>query len=533
MKQQDFQGHGLTIPFTVFIFLLLACFAGAQIGSSDFSAFLLPLAAIGGVVYVLYLSRFTWQIALLLCNLGLLYRPAGFEVGSTEVTCALGAALIVLTIWKKRISQKNGVLLDRSFSLFRFFLSLWIAYLALHMIYNISNPYRPSEFALKNALKSYFAPLAPALLLWYFSRNPVGLRVGNNALRILAKLTLLGLVFYLGITFYGLIFHHSIFSDADPAFTGTIFIPVINARENPYMLRGLGPGAVLLGATAWCLGRRQSGISWNLGFLLLFLGSLGTLLSGGRATVVTAILLVSMMLVLRRQILALGFMLVVAVLLVAGANLSSGWINRDAPLAVSRPLQWIMITKNQEASESIQSSSRWRGELFHLAITEWRSDPRIFWFGRATYGFGISDYVAQQISGGYEGMKETSLRRGATHNLLSDLLVTYGLVGCLLYYCVILATIRFLWVVYRSRKDSPQVAIPLSLLTLISFVSYLVTASIGGGYYSIEMIWELIVLVAVLYSHQPVKLAPALSMPLNLPSPLSQRFRPRASPARP
>jgi O-antigen ligase len=211
------------------------------------------------------------------------------------------------------------------------------------------------------------------------------------------------------------------------------------------------------------------------------------------------------MLLLRKQILASAFIVIVAGFLVLVANLSSSWVSREAPIAIARPLQWVMLSKNKEAEASIEGSSRWRQELFKIAIAEWRSNPRIFWFGRATYAFGIDDYISNRVSGGFEAGVQSSLRRGATHNLLTDLLVTYGLIGCTLYYCLVLAIILFLWAVYRSADISPVVK-PLSLLCLMASLEYVVSASVGGGFYPTEQIWLLIVLLAVLYRYGPAEL---------------------------
>jgi O-antigen ligase len=210
------------------------------------------------------------------------------------------------------------------------------------------------------------------------------------------------------------------------------------------------------------------------------------------------------MLLLRKQIAAFLIILILSALFVLFVNVFSDWINHKAPIAIARPLQWVMVSKNKEAEASIESSSRWRQDLFKMAIAEWRSNPRIFWFGRATYAYGVSDFVAMQIGGGYEAMMESSLRRGATHNHLTDLLVTYGLIGCILYYCLVLAIILFLWAVYRSANIPPVVK-PLRLLCLMSSLEYVVYASIGGGFYPTEQVWLLIVLLAALYRYGPAE----------------------------
>jgi O-antigen ligase len=246
------------------------------------------------------------------------------------------------------------------------------------------------------------------------------------------------------------------------------------------------------------LGRATGGVSRKLSFILILLGSVGCLLSGGRAAVTTSIFLVLATLLLRRRVRAFCAILALAGCIILFVNIFSSSINREAPVPLLRPLQWVMINKNDAASNSIDSSTRWREELFQMAIEEWRSDPRIFWFGRATYGFGVSDAFAYRISGGFRAGQESSLRRGATHNLVTDLLVTYGLVGCVLYYCLILAIIRFLWFVYRSRNP-PAAVQPLALFSLIIYVSYILIASVGGGTFLPDTIWLLILLVTALH----------------------------------
>jgi O-antigen ligase len=127
-----------------------------------------------------------------------------------------------------------------------------------------------------------------------------------------------------------------------------------------------------------------------------------------------------------------------------------------------------------------------------------------------------------QIEGGFDAAKESSLRRGATHNLLTNLLVTYGLIGCTLYYCLILTIIWFLWIAYRS-PTVPSILKPLRLICLITFVSYPVTASIAGDLYSPENIWLLVVFVAALYQYEPLSDEPKETSAL-LPEPMPHRL---------
>lgn len=475
---------------------VLAAYLGLQIAQESYITGVYIAAIIGLFVYVSQLQKYTWQIALLICYVGLQYRPFGFDFGPTEVTCGLAALLILVTWWQKRGIKKTGVLKLRRFSALRFLLLLWVVYVLIHMWYNIHSPLRPGEFLLKNALKTYFAGLMPLAMLLYFSGNPSAIRVKGNVTRTLVILLLIGVSVNLAITLAGIVMHRNMaYPDVR---SGQFFlIPVLNAYDNPYMLRTLGPTAVLFGAIALRSANYPTGVSRGLSGLLVSLGGVGSLVSGGRAAAVTSICFVLLMLLITKQIRAFLLILMFSGLIVLFANLFSGWINHNAPVAVARPLQWVMVHKNAEAEDSIESSSLWRQELFDKAIREWRSDPRIFWFGRATYGFGVSDFVATEVSGGWEAVMESSLRRGATHNLLTDLLVTYGLIGCILYYSVMAIIIYCVWAVYRSSNVVGNLR-PLALFCVIRFVAYPVVATVGGGVYTAEDIWLLVLLIATL-----------------------------------
>ncbi len=492
------------IVVTIICGFIFATFCGALIGQSSFVLLILGAVFAGVLCYVVFLKEYTWHFALLICFVGLVFRPVGFDFGPMEISCGLGFLLLLSTGWIKGGRGASSLENQPGFSLVRGVLLWWLVYLVLHMLYNIRAPYRPADFALKNALKSYFAALAPAILLWYFSARPKVLQVGNSVLRVIAGLLLSGLIFNLGVAIYSLIMHHNPVdpdvSDQMPAF----YIPILNTRENPFALRYLGPSAVLLSVVVLALGRRRLHIGRSVNFALFFLGIAGSFLSGGRATVVTAGLLALTVLLVTRRIRAIFIAAVFAILVVVALNVAGPAINRSAPLAVVRPLQWMLISKNNEAQSSIDSSSRWREELFHLAIDEWHSSARIFWFGRATYGFGVTDFVNAEITGAYRAAMEASLRRGATHNLITDLLVAYGLVGCLLYYALQIAVVRLLWLTYRgAAKDLAFRA--FTLFCLITYASYLAVASVGGGFVLPEMIWLFIVWIAVLQNKRGEK----------------------------
>ncbi|MGI9089239.1 MAG: hypothetical protein ACR2HH_16110 [Chthoniobacterales bacterium] len=479
----------LGLVAAIVIGLLLATVLGFTVGASEIIPIALMSASAVIVLFVAGLYRYIWQIALFLLFFFFSYRPTSFSFGPLEISCALGAGVIALFIWQKSPRELPAILTEGSFIFLRRALFIWLLYVALHMVYNIVLPYRPSEFSLNNSIKSYFAVSAPFLLLFYFGRSPRGLVVRKDFYWTISRLCFLGLLINLGVRFYQLVGG------------GTAYIPIIKATSDVYALRTLGPLSMMLGTIGITApAGRKTLIRYVTYWLLLLLGAAGCSVSAGRITLLIGFLMVCAVLVIRRKVGALFLVVIVGILGAAIANLSADWINSQADPFVQRSLQWILIhKKGSEALTTIEGSSNWRRELFNRATDEWRSDPRIFWTGRATYGFGVADETALLISGGYEAIMDSALRRGTTHNLISDLLLIYGVIGLVLYLAVYTSIILFLWKLYRMRSLSPPAA-NLTLACLVGSLSWFVYSVVGGNFYSIEYVWFLIVLIGALYS---------------------------------
>jgi O-antigen ligase len=132
-------------------------------------------------------------------------------------------------------------------------------------------------------------------------------------------------------------------------------------------------------------------------------------------------------------------------------------------------------------------------------LDEWRSDSRIFWFGRATYAYGIGDWTAIMLLG-EEGKLQSSLRRGDTHNMITDLLVSYGLYGLILYFATVLSFLYLLWVIRRS-EHTDELGKTMALIVLVQMGYTFGYGLIAGSQFPALVAWLYIVLVAWLY-HQ-------------------------------
>ena len=185
------------------------------------------------------------------------------------------------------------------------------------------------------------------------------------------------------------------------------------------------------------------------------------------------------------------------IIAVALVNVFSAEINAKAPQLVTRTLQVVMVKKGS-AVASIRSSSNWRTELRNRALDEWRTDSRTLFFGRATYRFDEGDMRVRRQVGGYYAGIETALRRGATHNLTTDLLVQYGAVGFSLYMFFLLAFTHALWQALKEARRIGSQSESLLMIMLIYFIVGIPISFLAGSFIGMWTIWVSLVAFVLL-----------------------------------
>ena len=430
--------------FVVLLGLIMAVISGIAVGSGDFVLGMTVVLLGGAILYLLVIRHLTWQIALLLCFLDFYFQPLGFRFGALELGCMLGYALFVANIWQKRADTTHPFFRTDAFRFFRLTLSLWIFYALTRFGWNHFKPFLPGEYAFSNAIKSEFWVTGLLVLIWLFSFRPRDITVKPAYNQVITLLLLVGLLVNIVIRLFGI--REGIFADdmsvENPG--SVIGIPVLNMNENLYNLRLIGPLSSLAGTVYLTSPRMHARGGWmRLASLGLAIGGVfGAGISGGRSDVLVAAGFCVLVLIIRRKFFGVAFAVLIAVIGFCLLNVLSRQIVADPSLAVvERSFAWAMMDQARSAEDSIDSSTRWRQTLFYRAIDEWRSNPIIFWFGRGTYKYTDVDRLAID-SDPFEASIDVSLRRAATHNLITDLLIMYGLVGLVLYLVVCGALIR-------------------------------------------------------------------------------------------
>lgn len=493
----------ITVIIVMAIALLFAMILGVQLGSGDYAAASGWLVAGLILIYLVHLHHYTWQIALLFVFLGFNFKPFGFSFHSLHIGLALGGALALLYIMSPISFRPVNYLEGTGVGMMKFFLILWVGYGAIHMAWTHIDPPNPSQYAFKNALKSYVESFGgPAIVLWFMIK-PSGFQVGKNWARTLITLLFIGVTVNLLIRFYFLAQGYGIERAGATAVTTAervdtpLYVPVINMSPNPVILRTLCPLALaisLMFITAPGFMRSQKRSVKLMLILIVFMSLAGAVLSAGRGAVLIAGFFALVIAVARGKMISILAVGVVGIFFLAAVNFMSTTINERAPYFVQRSLQYFMLEKG-EAVYNIESSTRWRSELARRAYAEWRSDPRLFLFGRATYSFTDADIVVHEQLGHYEAMMEISLRRGNAHRLTADCLIQYGIVGLVLFYMMFLSILRFLFLLYRRQKSGETEYRNLTFILLISFLISLPMTFVATGWISIYNVWLLLLLI--------------------------------------
>jgi hypothetical protein len=459
------------------------------------------VATVLGLLYLLKLYQYTWQIALFACSIGCTCAPLGFKISSIELSAVLVVALLSIAWWRKDLIMHYQLRRQPVTIIFFCALFLLLIYAVCHFYVYWRYPFLPAEYSVRNSLKQMFQSYVPMVVVLVVMLKPGMLRLGRHITKTLVFITLFSLILDIGVKCYSVFIQGpGVFGDKDNA---RLFIAGINLMENIYILRLLGPFAVLLGM--FLLAERNKNANCGvykvvLGLMVL-LGLVGSLLSGGRLAVILCILFAVVALLIKKRILALLCMGMFCGGVIAVINLFSNQIFvNNMPERIKRTLYLVSFDRNanalQHAKGSIQSSSEWRKELFIRSIKEWQSNRTVIWFGRDVYAFNDDDLLGMSIKGVYEGGMDSSLRRGATHNLISDLLLIYGLIGAILYYLVLVSMVFFLLFILRKipKEWSERNIVLITLISLIYWIAY---AQIGGTWFSDNLAWLVAVCITI------------------------------------
>lgn len=213
-------------------------------------------------------------------------------------------------------------------------------------------------------------------------------------------------------------------------------LPMIRFEESILALRAMAPISMLWGILI--LTSKQAGFQSLFGKFFglqtTFTATLGSLFSGGRASLVLGLVFITIALFLRKQRASLFVGICAGALIFVTANVFSDFVNNRAPAQIYRGLQWVLLKKNEAVSTAIEGSSSWRLELARKAIEEWRSDFKTILISWGFQGISDSDMAVAGFAGASYSRVDVdfahyiSIKRVVTHNPFADLLVALGVI---------------------------------------------------------------------------------------------------------
>jgi O-antigen ligase len=368
----------------------------------------------------------------------------------------------------------------------RFILGLLLIYGLGHFIFNFAHPYSPQDYSLKTCSKAYFDCFATMTCFFWLISGPYGFYLKPTWPRTLISIiffTLLGNVIIRANMFLQGFQATDGLSGSSVDFFST-HLPVINMYAGIFTLRNITPIAtvvLLMIATSPGWWRRSRLLTKNLTTLSLSLCLVGAILSGGRATLIFCFLLIFLVMLVRKKIAFVAISGMLAILSIIFVNVFSGLINDKAPAYIARSVQLVMIDKGS-TYRSIEGSQETRDAGKKAALVEWKKDNRVLFFGRSVYSMSWEEasYINQKY--GMDGFVMNAMRSGRTHNLLTDLLLQYGIFGCVLYLASYIAIIIYFW---RLAKviDSSEGEVKALVLSMVVYLPAAFVYALAGGTY--------------------------------------------------
>ena len=483
----------ILISCIISIALVVSLYIGSLLAEANYFKLGIGAAIILFLFYSVFLNKYWIFIALLISALGFRIQPLGPALDPEHIAVFLALGFILSNFWKKTSPAQSEKIVSQAFGWFDKAFLIFTLYLLVHAYVTYYYPSPEIVVALGNLAKQYFYFWAPFAILW------TTIRFIRFIPAIKKPHTWIGIIFLLGIAFNIFLRAYSSYIvgvgekdlvTGEMISPSVLYIPVLNLTDNIYALRGLSPLVALYGITM-LTSRNKSltgGTQKVLWALLLLLGTLGSVLSMGRATMVITALLVILCLLIRKHIAAVAVIFLLFIFIIVGARIAYEADKDYVPFGLQRSLAIIPGMDMPEAKGDIDASSNWRWMLATSAFNEWKSNSRKFFIGRGVHAFTERDMMVIKLQG-YFGSMDVSLRRGATHNIVTDLLITVGLLGTVLYVIVFLGLIVSIIKVFKLAKDSKNITYDTLFVCLLfsaSMIPFYIL--VGGGVYNIVVL---------------------------------------------
>ena len=432
-----------------FVFALVL---GTNIASADYES--LSIYAVSGIAiyFLVHGWRNVWWFTALLGFSGVVFAH-GFNFDASHLFILMLLLASLISFLNRSFAPQSVVINKSGGNVAAFFVGILLVYGFSHFLVNLADPYSAHDYSLKSASKAYFEAFASMVGFFWLIKGPYGFKMNKEwgtRLIVILGLTVIGNTIARG-TLYLQGFQASDGLGSNSFQEFFLYVPIINMQAGIYTLRDLCPiAAAILGMMITAPGCwKERKVTMRL-FLITVLVSLlaGSVFSGGRVTAPFTLGLLGFVALVRRKTGLIMITSALAGIVILFVNIFSGLINENAPTYIARSLQYVMVNKGS-AYQGISGSQDVRDAAFDEALKIWKSDSRVFAWGRSVFEMTGEEalYIGQTMGG--DGFVLNAMKSGRTHNLLTDLLLQYGLVGAILYFAAYISVIIFYIRLYR------------------------------------------------------------------------------------
>jgi hypothetical protein len=482
--------HQKVIVLIVLVIVLIAALViGVDIGRADYENMSLYI----GVALTFYFFLHGWKTVWWIIALLVFTNPSfvhQFDFDSRHVfTLAIIVTSCVAYIHGRRDFPRLASFRQAGSRPTTFLFGLLLSYGIFHYLVYYLFPYSPIDYSWKSSTKANFQAFAPIFCFLWMMSGFYHFNLKNNWSKNLILIIVFSLVTNLAVMVIQISqgFGSGNPQDTDPN-AYALAIPIINLIPNQFALRALCPLAMALILMIVTTPRWWRQASFTMRIVSLFSFPLiitGALYSGGRATPLFCLVIATAVAFARRKVHLIALMGCSITLVFGGVNVFSHQINTQAPMLVARSAQFLMITKDDRIYGSVTNSQESREGALKAALILWKQDNRILFFGRSVFSFTKKD-AAVKGNGDIDGFIENCLRTGGVHNLVGDLLLQYGLIGCSLYLSAYVAVLRFFWRLSSTIPTTNPLAKSLAGAMKIYLPLMFIYQLLGGTFLPME-----------------------------------------------
>lgn len=452
--------------------LILAGFLGINVAKENYS--LIAFVAIGICVLAWAIAgrRVWWLPIFFFASLGGVFYP-GFKIYAHEMAVLVCLLPLSVTLAMKRDSFK-----DRGFRIPTSAIIL-LFYLCIHYLFSIVLNKLEGGGGFGNISRRYMDAIWPLLIFLPF------LAFGNTkyipwVLHLIAGATLIRFAIGMYSAFRG-------YSDTILFIPGINFAPAGGFGEND--LRTSGSSLVCVAICYFCIYR--SFLVRILMVLLTLLAVWGTLLGGGRITILLLLGLFGFAILIYRNYALIFLWLSALSIGIIFLNANPEAI-QHLPDQVMRSASAFLFDRNLAAdSAETTASDEWHARLMTEGIKSWLADFGTIFVGRGVGKFEESAWNSLDP----DAMLAMAIQTSRFEAFFWNTLATFGLVGFVLYLVLMFKIVSTLVpILYREKISSPVHAI--MFIATFRCIFLLLLGWISGGFPSFEILLGIVALVA-------------------------------------